>query len=220
MPGVPYAEQLRDKRRRLAAWFPDADIPPLIASPTEERFRHKVAFVFGPAGRGQRAAAASLATRLRRTDAPSGVDLPEHLPDAQLGRALDRWLAAELVPAYDPVPAAALRPYAAQVKSALAAVGGVNGLAGGRGKKLLGAGEIFLPGNDRAAERLGALVPLPPPERQHVVEPHEWSARRSVDDAIGSGLPVASRPREHKIMRLGIDEYELHALKSAEHNGS
>ena len=52
VPGVPYAEQLRDKRRRLAAWFPDADIPPLIASPTEERFRHKVAFVFGRAGRG------------------------------------------------------------------------------------------------------------------------------------------------------------------------
>lgn len=52
VPGVAYAEQLGDKRRRLAAWFPDADIPPLIASPAEDRFRHKVAFVFGQAARG------------------------------------------------------------------------------------------------------------------------------------------------------------------------
>lgn len=52
LPGVPYAEQLREMRQRLAAWFPGVDIPPLVASPADERFRHKVAFVFGSAPRG------------------------------------------------------------------------------------------------------------------------------------------------------------------------
>ncbi len=52
LPDVPYAEQLREKHRRLAAWFPGVNVPPLVASPAEDRFRHKVAFVFGPGPRG------------------------------------------------------------------------------------------------------------------------------------------------------------------------
>lgn len=52
LPGVPYAEQLAAKHTRLRGWFPDIDVPALVPSPEESRFRHKVAFVFGPSRRG------------------------------------------------------------------------------------------------------------------------------------------------------------------------
>ena len=54
LPGVPYSEQLRAKHRRLCEWFPGVRVPPVVPSPREDRFRHKVAFVFGPGpgGRG------------------------------------------------------------------------------------------------------------------------------------------------------------------------
>jgi 23S rRNA (uracil1939-C5)-methyltransferase len=52
LPGVPYPEQLERKRRRLAAVLGVA-VPPLVPSPREDRFRHKVAFVFGADRRGQ-----------------------------------------------------------------------------------------------------------------------------------------------------------------------
>ena len=51
VPGVPYAEQLREKRRRLATWFPDVDVPPLVASPAEGAYaheRHDVRVIDGP----------------------------------------------------------------------------------------------------------------------------------------------------------------------------
>jgi 23S rRNA (uracil1939-C5)-methyltransferase len=48
LPGVPYASQLRAKQERLARWFPDIATAPMVPSPVEERFRHKVAFVFAP----------------------------------------------------------------------------------------------------------------------------------------------------------------------------
>jgi 23S rRNA (uracil1939-C5)-methyltransferase len=52
LPGVPYPEQLARKRRRLAQVLGVA-VPPLIPSPREDRFRHKVAFVFGADRRGE-----------------------------------------------------------------------------------------------------------------------------------------------------------------------
>lgn len=53
LPGVPYAEQLDRKHKQLRAWFPGVAVPPLVPSPLVERFRHKVAFVFGPSPRGE-----------------------------------------------------------------------------------------------------------------------------------------------------------------------
>lgn len=50
LPGVPYADQLADKRARLRALL-GFDVPPLVPSPEQSRFRQKVAFVFGEAGR-------------------------------------------------------------------------------------------------------------------------------------------------------------------------
>ena len=51
LPGVPYAEQLKRKQSQLEAWFPGAATAPIVASPLQSRFRHKVAFVFA-SGRG------------------------------------------------------------------------------------------------------------------------------------------------------------------------
>lgn len=48
LPGVPYARQLADKQARLRQWFPDVTLAPMVPSPIDERFRHKVAFVFSP----------------------------------------------------------------------------------------------------------------------------------------------------------------------------
>ena len=44
---MPYAEQLAKKRKELSRLL-RMDVPPLIPSPKESRFRNKVAFVFGP----------------------------------------------------------------------------------------------------------------------------------------------------------------------------
>ena len=52
LPGVPYAEQLAQKRARLSRLL-GIEVPPLLPSPSETRFRSKVAFVFGPAARGR-----------------------------------------------------------------------------------------------------------------------------------------------------------------------
>src|SRR5262249_44029361 len=51
VPGVPYAEQLRRKRGRLAALL-RLHVPPLVPSPREDAFRQKAAFAFGSAPRG------------------------------------------------------------------------------------------------------------------------------------------------------------------------
>jgi 23S rRNA (uracil1939-C5)-methyltransferase len=51
---VPYAEQLARKQARLQAWFPDTTLAPMVASPLEGHFRHKVAFVFAPDTSGTR----------------------------------------------------------------------------------------------------------------------------------------------------------------------
>jgi 23S rRNA (uracil1939-C5)-methyltransferase len=56
LPGVPYAGQLRRKHERLRAWFPGVDVRALRPSPREDRFRHKVAFVFGRSPGGRRLA--------------------------------------------------------------------------------------------------------------------------------------------------------------------
>ena len=45
---MPYARQVADKQARLARLFADVDPSPMVPSPVEERFRHKVAFVFAP----------------------------------------------------------------------------------------------------------------------------------------------------------------------------
>jgi 23S rRNA (uracil1939-C5)-methyltransferase len=52
LPGVPYAEQLLQKQARLARLL-GLPVPPLVPSPREDRFRTKVAFVFGPEGQGR-----------------------------------------------------------------------------------------------------------------------------------------------------------------------
>lgn len=52
LPGVEYAEQLLQKQARLARLL-GMPVPPLVPSPREERFRTKVAFVFGPEGQGR-----------------------------------------------------------------------------------------------------------------------------------------------------------------------
>jgi len=52
LPGVPYAQQLADKRARLSRLL-GIDVPPLVPSPSEDRFRSKAAFVFGPEGQGR-----------------------------------------------------------------------------------------------------------------------------------------------------------------------
>jgi 23S rRNA (uracil1939-C5)-methyltransferase len=49
---MAYPEQLERKRRHLATVLGVA-VPPLIPSPREDRFRHKVAFVFGADRRGR-----------------------------------------------------------------------------------------------------------------------------------------------------------------------
>jgi len=52
LPGVEYAEQLLLKQARLARLL-GMPVPPLVPSPREDRFRTKVAFVFGPEGQGR-----------------------------------------------------------------------------------------------------------------------------------------------------------------------
>ena len=54
LPGVPYDRQLAAKRARLDTWFADHAPVRLLASPIDEGFRHKVAFVFSPASTGPR----------------------------------------------------------------------------------------------------------------------------------------------------------------------
>ena len=54
LPGVPYREQLAGKQAQLHAWFPGVTLAPLVASPIESGFRHKVAFVFAPRTSGDR----------------------------------------------------------------------------------------------------------------------------------------------------------------------
>jgi 23S rRNA (uracil1939-C5)-methyltransferase len=54
LPGVPYAEQLARKQAQVQAWFPDATVRPIVASPIETRFRQKVAFVFAAETSGPR----------------------------------------------------------------------------------------------------------------------------------------------------------------------
>lgn len=49
--GLTYPEQLARKQARLEAWFPGVARQPMVPSPLESRFRHKVAFVFA-SGRG------------------------------------------------------------------------------------------------------------------------------------------------------------------------
>jgi len=48
LPGVPYADQLAAKQQRIRQWFPAARVAPVVPSPEETGFRHKVAFVFDP----------------------------------------------------------------------------------------------------------------------------------------------------------------------------
>ncbi|MEY4634882.1 MAG: methyltransferase, TrmA family [Acidobacteriota bacterium] len=52
LPGVEYAEQLLQKQARLVRLL-GMPVPPLVPSPREDRFRTKVAFVFGPEGQGR-----------------------------------------------------------------------------------------------------------------------------------------------------------------------
>lgn len=53
LPGIEYSVQLSRKQAQLRAWFPDLDGIEMLPSPSEQGFRHKVAFVFVPGARGQ-----------------------------------------------------------------------------------------------------------------------------------------------------------------------
>ncbi|MEO8483647.1 MAG: 23S rRNA (uracil(1939)-C(5))-methyltransferase RlmD [Acidobacteriota bacterium] len=53
LPGIPYATQLAMKQARLETMLGVA-VPPVIPSPREDRFRHKVTFVFGSDETGRR----------------------------------------------------------------------------------------------------------------------------------------------------------------------
>jgi 23S rRNA (uracil1939-C5)-methyltransferase len=53
LPGIPYATQLEQKHERLSVLL-GLDVPPLIPSPRHDRYRHKVAFVFGSDASGRR----------------------------------------------------------------------------------------------------------------------------------------------------------------------
>jgi 23S rRNA (uracil1939-C5)-methyltransferase len=50
---MPYPDQLRWKQQRLQRWFPRTTVAPIIPSPLDAAFRHKVAFVFDPNPRGR-----------------------------------------------------------------------------------------------------------------------------------------------------------------------
>ena len=65
LPGVPYAEQLLRKRAELSRLL-GMDVPPLIPSPREDRYRHKVAFVFGSDETGRHIAMGHYAAGGRR----------------------------------------------------------------------------------------------------------------------------------------------------------
>jgi 23S rRNA (uracil1939-C5)-methyltransferase len=65
LPGVPYAEQLARKRADLARLLA-MDVPPLTPSPREDRYRHKVAFVFGSDETGRNIAMGHYAAGGRR----------------------------------------------------------------------------------------------------------------------------------------------------------
>jgi 23S rRNA (uracil1939-C5)-methyltransferase len=54
VPGIAYQEQLARKQAHLQRWFPESSVLPIVASPSESRFRHKVAFVFATEPRSGR----------------------------------------------------------------------------------------------------------------------------------------------------------------------
>jgi 23S rRNA (uracil1939-C5)-methyltransferase len=54
VPGVAYQAQLDRKQEQLRSWFPHLTRLPMVASPIERGFRHKVAFVFAPGTSGAR----------------------------------------------------------------------------------------------------------------------------------------------------------------------
>lgn len=54
LPGVPYPEQIARKQAQMRAWFTHTALEPIVPSPQEEGFRHKVAFVFAPETSGTR----------------------------------------------------------------------------------------------------------------------------------------------------------------------
>jgi 23S rRNA (uracil1939-C5)-methyltransferase len=66
LPGVPYAEQLARKQARLQAWLPETALEPMVASPLDSHFRHKVAFVFAPDTSGERLVMGHYQTGSRR----------------------------------------------------------------------------------------------------------------------------------------------------------
>jgi 23S rRNA (uracil1939-C5)-methyltransferase len=97
LPGVPYAEQLARKHARLKAWFPDTTLAPMVVSPLDHHFRHKVAFVFAPETSGDRLVMGHYRAASRRVVPVQ--ECPVHSSRGnQLAFALRDHLAASRVP--------------------------------------------------------------------------------------------------------------------------
>ena len=99
LPGVPYREQLAGKQAQLHAWFPGVTLAPLVASPIESGFRHKVAFVFAPRTSGDRLVMGHYQAGSRRVvpvqECPVHSDLGNRLAFALRFRAPDRTLTSD-----------------------------------------------------------------------------------------------------------------------------
>lgn len=98
LPGVPYAAQLAAKQARMRNWFPAARLAPIVASPQESGFRHKVAFVFTPDSASPHIVMGHY--RARSTRVVPVDECPVHSPRGnRLAFALRDRLAAGRVPA-------------------------------------------------------------------------------------------------------------------------
>jgi 23S rRNA (uracil1939-C5)-methyltransferase len=97
VPGVEYSAQLARKQARLKAWFPDLPGLPMVPSPIESGFRHKVAFVFAPGAGGRQLVMGHYQARSRQVVPVR--ECPVHSDRGnQLAFALRDRLAASRVP--------------------------------------------------------------------------------------------------------------------------
>lgn len=95
------------------------------AEPTDPARRKAVQSLLetylGPAGLPRDAAAAGVVTLVQGTVVDRGAPLPAPAQDRVWATAIERWLEAQVAPRLDPLPAARLEPWAAEVQAALQA---------------------------------------------------------------------------------------------------
>ena len=97
VPGVDYSAQLARKQDQLRAWFPDLPRLPMVASPLESGFRHKVAFVFAAGTSGARLVMGHYQAQSRQVVAVQECPVHSELGN-RLAFALRDRLAASRVP--------------------------------------------------------------------------------------------------------------------------